>query len=120
MSFSETLWRLGKSDQASSFLLANDNDFSAQLQMICKAARTGERVTRDEIQKIIEPYDVAGLTDWSRRNWHPVDLQILFQNAGKCGATETDIAALIQKLRISTNVGALSAHAHLPGLGMGK
>lgn len=120
MSFSETLWRLGKSDQASSFLLANNNSFSAQLQMICKAARTGGRVTRDEIQKIIEPYDVAGLTDWSRRNWHPVDLQTLFQNAGKCGATETDIAALIQKLRISTNVGALSAHAHLPGLGMGK
>ena len=101
LSFTETAWRLGKADLASKFLLTNDQSFSARRSRICGAARGGERITRAMIEEAINPYDIAGLCDWSRANWYPVDPADLYAGASKLGATKGEIDALLQKLGIS-------------------
>jgi hypothetical protein len=37
----------------------------------------------------IEPLNVAGLADAAKRNWYPVELQDLVENAGKLGMSAT-------------------------------
>jgi tetracycline 7-halogenase / FADH2 O2-dependent halogenase len=88
MSFSETAWRLGKRELASGFLLTNDADFSAGRSRLCAQARAGQRITREAITSIIEPFDVAGLTDFKRHPWYPVDFNDLRKNAHKIQADE--------------------------------
>jgi tetracycline 7-halogenase / FADH2 O2-dependent halogenase len=98
MSFTETAWRLEKRELASGFLLANDDRFSAERARICAQARGGERIRRDAIAALIEPYDVAGLADWNRNHWYPVDLADLRRNSEKVRASEKDLQRLFEKL----------------------
>jgi FADH2 O2-dependent halogenase len=101
MSFTETAWRLGKADLASQFLLTNDPRFSEKCSRICAAARAGLRVTKELIEEAIAPYDIAGLSDWSRVNWYRVDPADLYAGAAKLGASKMDIDALVRKLGLS-------------------
>lgn len=98
MSFTETAWRLNKRELASAFLLTNDRTFSEQCLKLCAAARAGDRITRQDIQAVIAPYDIAGLTEWSRNNWYAVNLPDLASNAHKLQASKADMTALFQKL----------------------
>jgi len=50
-----------------------------------------------EIQKTIEPVNVAGLGDPSRHNWFPADASDLFKAAPKLGAEEGEICDLVAK-----------------------
>ena len=101
LSFTETAWRLGRTELASSFLLANDVEFSRRRSAICASARAGQRISREEIETAIAPYDVAGLTRWERHNWYPVAFSDLIANAHKVQATEIELQQLFRKLGIS-------------------
>ena len=96
MSFTESAWRLGKRELASAFLLTNDRKFSIARTCICAQARAHQHISRDTIAAMIEPYDVAGLTDWKRHHWYPVNLEDLAANAYKLRADQTDIDRLLE------------------------
>jgi FADH2 O2-dependent halogenase len=98
MSFTETAWRLEKPHLASGFLLTNNPDFSAARSRLCAHARAGHPISRDAIATPIEPFDLAGLTDWSRNHWYPVDFADLLANAHKLNADQASLDALIAKL----------------------
>jgi len=50
-----------------------------------------------KIRLAIEPFDVAGLGDRSRRNWHPVKAGDLFGAANKLGASRAEIEKLLSR-----------------------
>jgi FADH2 O2-dependent halogenase len=100
LSFTETAWRLGKREIASGFLLSNLKGFSRELAVMCDHAREGKAVTREAIGNVIQPFDIAGLTDWSRRNWYPVDMRDLMCNAEKLQASREDLHVLFRKLKL--------------------
>lgn len=106
-SFSETARRLNRAQLAEGFLLHNDPWFGPQLrgcsERAMRARKDGgltapSRVELlDDIFRAIEPIDVAGLSNRSRRNWHPVDGQSLLNSAHKLGAEETEIRQMLAR-----------------------
>ncbi|MBI2926670.1 MAG: tryptophan 7-halogenase [Verrucomicrobia bacterium] len=106
-SFSETARRLGRPELAGSFLLQDDPRFGPELRACChqalaaaSAGRLPAQSKRDLLARIaraIEPFDVAGLTNAARRNWHPVDAQDLFNAAPKLGVSAAEIEALLAR-----------------------
>jgi len=99
-SFSEAARRLGKRQIAGSFLLSKNPSYGPALLRIGAAARepltpASRARLLDEIARTIEPFDVAGLLDASRRNWHPVDADDLRTSAPKLGATPGEIDRLL-------------------------
>jgi FADH2 O2-dependent halogenase len=106
-SFSETARRLGRAALARSFLLQDDPRFGPALRDCCHLAlaasreseltEEGRRCLLAHIQRAIEPFDVAGLSDFSRRNWYPVDAADLFRAAPKLGVGEADIKRLLAR-----------------------
>jgi tetracycline 7-halogenase / FADH2 O2-dependent halogenase len=103
MSYSETAWRLGKTELASGFLLTNDETFSSARSRICREARAGGRISAEAVTEAIEPYDIAGLTDWKRDNWYLVDFSDLRKNAHKLGADEASFENLFQRLGLDSD-----------------
>jgi FADH2 O2-dependent halogenase len=93
LSFTETAWRLGKSSLASSFLLANDPAFSHLRVRLCKKARSGEPLSAPDLNELA-PWDIAGLCNSKRENWHPVEMQDLLENRVKLRASADEINAL--------------------------
>jgi tetracycline 7-halogenase / FADH2 O2-dependent halogenase len=99
-SFSETARRLGKPQLASSFLLHDHPGFQIQplLERSRRARNQSEsQALSDDILRAIEPFNVAGLGDASRRNWYPANAEDLLQAAPKLGATREDIARLLER-----------------------
>jgi FADH2 O2-dependent halogenase len=75
----ETLRRLGRSGPE--FLLSNDATFSEAFQN----------------PSVLERYDLAGLLDQSRQNWHPARAEDLFANAWKIPATREEIQSMLKR-----------------------
>ena len=99
-SFSETARRLGRPQLGSSFLLHDHPAF--QIQPLCERARlvrTPEdlQTLNDDILRAIEPFNVAGLGQLSRRNWYPVDAEDLLCAAPKVGADRDDVMRLLAR-----------------------
>jgi FADH2 O2-dependent halogenase len=102
VSFSETLSRLGNSDLPGSFLLHNHPTFGPQCRsLLDRILQSGGPLETDElteeILRIIEPFNVAGLGNPDRRNWYPVDAEDLFRGASKLGATHDEISQLLDR-----------------------
>ncbi|MHB8519367.1 MAG: NAD(P)/FAD-dependent oxidoreductase [Limisphaerales bacterium] len=105
-SFSETARRLGRPELAPGFLLCNQPDFAAAMRRCCgEAGRllAGRNLDADArtgllqaIRRTIEPFDLIGLSDASRRNWHPVKAQDLLNGAPKLGLGEADLEELLR------------------------
>lgn len=98
-SFSEVSRRLGKPELADGFLLCQNPEFGRQLTEICSAARqklseNEIAVLKGRIQALIEPFDLAGLTDSTRDPWYPARSEDILRNATKLGATQSELAAL--------------------------
>ncbi|HEV8541968.1 MAG TPA: tryptophan 7-halogenase [Verrucomicrobiae bacterium] len=91
MSFTEAAWRLGRRELASGFLLTNDAEFTTARKRLCAAARAGEKTRREDVAGAIRSWDIAGLTDWQRRNWYPVRLQDLIECKDRLGMTIEEI-----------------------------
>jgi FADH2 O2-dependent halogenase len=51
----------------------------------------------EQIQCAIEPFDLAGLCDRSRRNWYPVNAEDLLGATGKLGASRAEIEKLLSR-----------------------
>jgi len=106
-SFTEAARRLSPGAALPMFLRADDPVFGPALRDCCGtvlngAARGGlspaER--EDALQKItraIEPLDIAGLCDSSRRNWHPVLAADLLAGAGKLGVEAADVEDFLDR-----------------------
>jgi FADH2 O2-dependent halogenase len=105
--FSETARRLGKAHLAASFLLCDDPEFGSQFREILSRARGTQTVIdsrsiQEQILRVIEPINLAGLGDPRRRNWYPVDAADLYANAWKIGSTHDEISALLQRCGFSS------------------
>jgi tetracycline 7-halogenase / FADH2 O2-dependent halogenase len=101
-SFSETARRLGKHGLAPGFLLCDHAGFGLSSRAIAEAALLGptDRARAnllDEIDRIIEPFDIAGLGDDSRRDWYPVMADDLVAGREKLGATRAEIDVLLKR-----------------------
>lgn len=102
VSYSEAARRLGKPQLASSFLLHDHPQFGPAMRQIldhARAIRTPEQSARlaEQVHRAIEPINVAGLADPSRRNWYPVLADDLLNNAGKLQATRAEIEAMFDR-----------------------
>ncbi len=101
-SYSETVRRLGKPHLADSFLLNCHAQFGPQLLQICRAARSINSQTEADwlskrIIEVIQPFDVAGLSDRSSQSWYPAKAGDLFDNCAKVAATREEILAMLQR-----------------------
>lgn len=92
--YSETVRRLGKHALAPNFLLCSHPDFGPLLRKLCESEADDPHATR-RIHEAIGPIDVAGLGDGSRDPWYPALAEDLYRNAGKVGANEADIMAML-------------------------
>jgi FADH2 O2-dependent halogenase len=100
LSYTESAHRLGKGNLAKNFLLNDNVGFRAGREKICGAAHEGKNISRAAVSEIIEPFNVAGLTDWGRNNWYPADFRDLLQNAAKLQATPGEVTAMLQRCGI--------------------
>jgi tetracycline 7-halogenase / FADH2 O2-dependent halogenase len=101
-SFSEASRRLNRPEQAPGFLLHAHQTFGMDLHASAMIAlNRPQGRARDalieEIDRAIEPFDIAGLTDRSRRGWYPVLAGDLVKNASKLGATRGEIDVLLTR-----------------------
>lgn len=96
-SFAESARRLGHPELAGAFLCADHPTFGPALARCCRLALNGGERSEllDAIRETIEPLDVIGLGDASRRGWYPVDQSDLYASAHKLGATRDEIDALL-------------------------
>ena len=99
-SYAETVRRLGKPERARSFLLHEDAVFGPGSRRILERARrrmcAAEKAElREEIYRLIEPFDVAGLGQRPQDHCYPVRAEDLFAAAGKAGATRRDMEELL-------------------------
>lgn len=99
-SFSEAVHRLGHPERARGFLLCDDERFGAEVRLCITdalARPTGD--ARDallaRLMRVIEPWDVAGLGDPSRRRWYPVLADDLVAARHKVGATIDEALAVM-------------------------
>jgi tetracycline 7-halogenase / FADH2 O2-dependent halogenase len=108
-SFSETARRLGREDLARGFLLCDDERFGPMLRACTDAARarpsgSSRAELLADIDTAIEPFDVAGLRDDTRRNWHPVLAEDLLAARAKLGASDDEIQALLERCGFARTV----------------
>ena len=106
-SFSEAAHRLGHPERAPGFLLHADPIFGPAMRRCVNATltmpdasgdpRAARRRLFDDIDRAIEPVDVAGLLDRTRRDWYPVLASDLVAGAEKLGASVTDVQALLAR-----------------------
>jgi tetracycline 7-halogenase / FADH2 O2-dependent halogenase len=101
-SFSETVRRLGKPHLAQSFLLHTDPRFGSTSKALLERAATGvskgdTAAFVQEVQRAIEPFDVAGLCASPPNGWYPVDAEDLKQAAWKVGAAAGEIDDMLQR-----------------------
>lgn len=99
-SFSEAARRVGYTCAPRRFLAADLPDFRAGVERILASAclvedpcDAGEFAW--EVRSVVEPINVAGLCDPSRKNWYPVDLQDLVRNAGKLGTAPEEMRRIL-------------------------
>jgi FADH2 O2-dependent halogenase len=100
--FAETTRRLGQPDRVNSFLLMNDPKFGPSLRHCMEKAlhrsTPAERQRMIEtILKAVEPFDLAGLGDSSRRNWYPCLAEDLLIAAPKLGVERAAIEQLLTR-----------------------
>jgi FADH2 O2-dependent halogenase len=110
-SFSEAARRLNRRELAPGFLLHAHPAFGPELHALCAMAMAKPQGrARDELIKMIdeaiEPFDIAGLRDPSRRDWYPSLAEDLVANASKLQATAGEVDALLERsgFRISPSM----------------
>lgn len=101
-SYAESARRLGRADLAPGFLLHAHPRFGPALrECAARARRAPKGAARDalfdRIDRAIEPFDVAGLLDRSRRDWYPVLADDLVANASKLQASVEEVDRLLER-----------------------
>src|ERR1700733_10644893 len=101
-SFSETVRRLGKPHLAQSFLLHTDPRFGPASEALLNRATAGVSKSHtaafvQEVQRLIEPFDVAGLCASPPNGWYPVDAEDLKHAAWKVESTVEEVDDMLQR-----------------------
>src|SRR5262249_3312229 len=101
-SFSEASRRLNRPEQAPGFLLNAHPTFGRDLHACAMIALAGPQgrardALCEEIDRAIEPFDIAGLLDRSRRAWFPVLADDLVTHAAKLKASPAEIERLLER-----------------------
>ena len=105
-SYAEAARRLRRQDSGHAFLLGDHPTFGPALRSCCadvldaraRGTLNEERVRLiDRVYDAIAPLDVAGLSDRSRWNWHPIEAEPLLAGAHKLGATQAEVEAMLVK-----------------------
>jgi FADH2 O2-dependent halogenase len=108
-SFSETLRRLGKTPEG--FLLCEDSQFSPAVREIASEVISNQSSVispnaraqlLEKIRDATKPFDIAGLNDSSRRNWHPVLADDLLRNHAKLSVSESDVEQMMARTGMIT------------------
>ncbi|MFL6198553.1 MAG: NAD(P)/FAD-dependent oxidoreductase [Thermoanaerobaculia bacterium] len=95
-SYTETARRLGR--PAGAFFLSDHPGFGPQARACCeRALKSRDPELIEEIYRVIEPIDIAGLGDRKRRNWFPVEAEDLLATASKLEAMPEEIQALLRR-----------------------
>jgi tetracycline 7-halogenase / FADH2 O2-dependent halogenase len=119
-SFAETAARLQRlPGSAPAFLLGDHPWFGPELERTCALALqhfgnpTPARRTEllEQIHRAIEPVDVAGFSDRTRRNWYPVRAQDLRDAGSRLGVAPIEIENLLHRLQIA---GAVESTLNAP------
>jgi len=101
-SFSEMARRLERAPRVTCFLAADHAALAAGLRA-CAARLTARPVLAgtdatafaEKVSERIARWNVAGLGDPARRNWYPMRLQDLVENAEKLGYTPEEMAEIL-------------------------
>lgn len=106
ISFAEMARRLGRPGAADSFLLERHPAFGPEARAILEQTRraltpTERRALLARIPRAIEPVDVTGLGDSSRRHWYPADPRDTLEAAAKLGATRDEVARMLARQGLS-------------------
>jgi FADH2 O2-dependent halogenase len=101
-SFSETARRLKRPELAPGFLLHAHPAFGPDLHTCCAIALASPQGrAREELIKMIdaaiEPFDVAGLGDRSRRDWYPSLADDLLTSATKLDVAPANIQLMLER-----------------------
>ena len=101
-SYAETARRLGRPELARSFLLHDHPQFGKECARVLERAHSAKdelesKALIEHICRLIEPMDVAGLTNGTRRNWYPVDAEDLLSAAHKVSATPEEVLQMLQR-----------------------
>jgi FADH2 O2-dependent halogenase len=98
-SYTEAARRLGRPQLAGAFLMSDHPELGPQARACCERALNHSDPAEliEQIHRVIEPIDVAGLGERQRRNWYPVNAEDLLNAAGKLGATPEEIEALLRR-----------------------
>jgi FADH2 O2-dependent halogenase len=106
-SYGEAARRLGRPELSGSFLSGDRPGFGPAFRSCCGAvleARARGTLPEERerliacVYDVIEPLDVAGLSDRSRRSWHPIEAEPLLAGAQKLGATPGEIETMLAKI----------------------
>lgn len=101
VSFAESALRLDRPEKAGdSFLLMDHPEFAARsiecVNMALQRPVGCERIKLLKyITEAIEPINVAGLCDATKRNWYPANAESLLQAADKLGADRADVKQML-------------------------
>jgi len=101
VSFAETARRLGRPELAGGFLFRDHPKFGETMRALCSC----DDLSCEEIERAIAPFNIAGLHDRSRHNWHPVDATDLFAGAHKLGAKREEIERLLVRSGFAPPLG---------------
>jgi len=92
----ETLRRLGRPTASNGFLMRAHPTFGPRLrECLARAGREPGIATRDAIHRLIEPFNLAGLTSPAKRHWYGCDAADLYAAAPRIPATPDEITAML-------------------------
>lgn len=94
----ETLRRLGRPSASFGYLLRRKAEFETVSRRVCEQALRGASASdlRQNIEPLLERFDVGGFWDSARRPWYPVLAGDLVQRRECVGATEAEVDRLLR------------------------
>jgi FADH2 O2-dependent halogenase len=101
-SYSEAVRRLGRPHLAPGFLLHAHPQFGGEIRACAALAGTAptgaaRNTLFERIDRAIEPFDTAGLLDFSRRDWYPMLASDLVAGASKLEASLDEVNQLLER-----------------------
>lgn len=108
-SYTEAARRLGRPHLAPGFLLNEHPEFGSELRACATLVLQGSRgpALYDRVDRAIEPFDTAGLLDFSRRDWYPMRASDLLAGASKLQASDSEIRQLLSRCGLTATAPEL-------------